>query len=869
MGEGDLYHAINKLYKRRRSKTEKMNENTALTQIVKELQSSNLSQDLILDTVDNYNFTLASAAARENTTDVPVFLERLISIALDLKKQLGALVRLNLASVNNTSSLAPNTELVANNTELVANNTELVANNTNTSSLAPNTELVANNTNTSSLAPNAELVVNNTELVANNTSDVPVFLERLISIASDLKKQLGALVRLNSPSRTNTLVAANTNSPSRTNTSVAANTNSPVAGFGNIQLPDLSSITKGLMLNAIPTSLIKSYVGGIQKLVDEVSKIRIDKSTIEGIIQPLNLLSSAIDGIANINLTKAMIGLVKFKIFNKVLNIAFKGAASPENLKAAKNLKRVSAALTPLESIGESLTAFASIKWVKTLLSVKALKLFLGSLSKLPIEIIKKFTDVIKKIASGIVKPMKSISDSLGYFGEKLGKVSGAIIKGAFGILLLSASMIPLAYSLKLFKDIDLKTIAVAGAALGGLALAASVLGKNMGMVLKGALAIAVLGASIIPLAYSLKMLQGVKWETLGIVAAAITGLGIAAAVIGSAAPLIATGAVVIALLGASLIPLAYSLKKISEIDSDVLGPIGKAIGDLGMGLLKGAAGLALGGLAMIPFSVGVLALGAATGLVGDGIGNFMEKFTTFSNALDPAKIFDSAKAISALALALAAFGAGDALAGLGQFVGNLLRFGSDSPLEQLQKFAAIGGGLAAAGAGVLSLSKGIAALAGLGDEIEALDNFPIDKIEKIAKATSTDKFSKMSDEEKASAAGYKSYDEYEKANFAWKEKDDIRFSKMSKEEKASAAGYKSYDEYEKAKFAWKEKDNIQTVPPSTGNTLATAGNVAATATTVVVNNNSGGNVSNVSSSNVNNNASPMMPLFTGTALGY
>lgn len=731
-----------------------MNENTTLIQVVKELQSSNLSQELILETVDNYNFTLASAAARENTTDVPVFLQKLINIALDLKKQLSTLARLNLANVNNTSS---------------------------------NT-----NTNTLSRIPNA----------------------------------------------------------------------APSTGVGNIELPDFKNLAKGVMLNAIPTSLIKSYVGGIQKLVDEVSKIRIDKSTIEGIIKPLNLLSSAIDGIANINLTRAMIGLVKFKIFNKVLTIAFKGAASPENLKAAKNLKQLSAALSPLEKIGESLTAFANIKWVKTLLSVKALKLFLGSLSKLPIEIIKKFTDVIKKIASGIVKPMKLISDSIGYFGEKLGKVSGALLKGALGILALSVSMIPLAYSLKLFKDIDLKTVAVAAAAVGGLALAASALGKNMGMVLKGTLLIAALGASIIPLAYSLKMIQGVKWETLGIVATAITGLGLAAAALGvpAVAALVALGSVVIALLGASLIPLAYSLKKIGEIDADVLGPIGKAIGDLGMGLLKGAAGLALGGLAMIPFSAGVLALGAATALVGGGLGDFFEKFTSFSDGLDPAKIFDSAAAITALALAIAGFGAAQAAEGLGNLVGKLLRFGSDSPLEQFQKFASISTGLDVSAKAIKELASGIEALGKLGGSIQVLDDFPWGELENLAEEIEGKAIIQVIlNDSKASSNILQGKD----ATSADK------FSKMSKEEKAAEAGYKSYDEYEKAKFAWKGKDNIQTIPPSTGNTLATAGNVAGAATTVVVNNNSGGNVSNVSSSNVNNNASPIMPIMTGSGMGF
>jgi hypothetical protein len=50
---------------------------------------------------------------------------------------------------------------------------------------------------------------------------------------------------------------------------------------------------------------------------------------------------------------------------------------------------------------------------------------------------------------------------------------------------------------------------------------------------------------------------------------------------------------------------------------------------------------------------------------------------------------------------------------------------------------------------------------------------------------------------------------------------------------------------------------------------LATAGNISNIAPTVIVNNNNGGNVSNINTSNVNNNASPMMPILTGSAMGY
>jgi hypothetical protein len=92
-------------------------------------------------------------------------------------------------------------------------------------------------------------------------------------------------------------------------------------------------------------------------------------------------------------------------------------------------------------------------------------------------------------------------------------------------------------------------------------------------------------------------------------------------------------------------------------------------------------------------------------------------------------------------------------------------------------------------------------------------------------------------------------------------------FTELSKTEKAMAAGYGSWDEYAASDFKWKA--NIKATPLTTGNTLATAGNVANISPTIVVNNNNGGNTNNISSSNVNNNMPQMMPILTGSAMGY
>jgi hypothetical protein len=73
-----------------------MTAESSLAQVVKELQSSNLSQDLILDTIDNYDFTLASNVAKENMTGVPNFLDKLVNVAGDLKDKFDVLIRSNV-----------------------------------------------------------------------------------------------------------------------------------------------------------------------------------------------------------------------------------------------------------------------------------------------------------------------------------------------------------------------------------------------------------------------------------------------------------------------------------------------------------------------------------------------------------------------------------------------------------------------------------------------------------------------------------------------------------------------------------------------------------------------------------------------------
>jgi hypothetical protein len=250
-----------------------------------------------------------------------------------------------------------------------------------------------------------------------------------------------------------------------------------------------------------------------------------------------------------------------------------------------------------------------------------------------------------------------------------------------------------------------------------------------------------------------------------------------------------------------------------------------------------------------------------------------MDTMSNFTKNLDPGKLFATAGAIVALSGAIAAFGAAQAAEGLGNLVGRFLRFGADSPLEQMQKFADIGGEIKMAGDGVLNLSTGISKLAGLGEEIEVLDNFPWEKLEDLADSIKGKAIIQI-----VTGGGAGGMEATATAVEAATGKSTSAsgpqdFSSMSNEEKAAAAGYDSWEEYKQSGWEWKGKQEetgiaMEPVPSTIGSELAAAGSMM-TGAPVIINNNTGGNVSNVSSSSVNSTAPPPMPIFTGSALGF
>ena len=291
-------------------------------------------------------------------------------------------------------------------------------------------------------------------------------------------------------------------------------------------------------------------------------------------------------------------------------------------------------------------------------------------------------------ILAGIGAGLKALGGGLKGFGEGAGKgIKGLltgiaqgigafgktnVIKGAASMVILAGALYITGKALQEFGKVEWESIAKGGVALLGLAGIAMLLGKASTEMIKGGLAIAILGGALWVAGKGFETFANLEWEDIGKGLVALLGLGAVAAVLGLALPFIIPGAVAIAALGLALVPFA--------------------------------AAMALAGPAMDEFASG------------------MERLSKISGD-DLLKI---ALGIGAVGAAMAAFGAGQAVAGLGNLVGRFLTLGTDSPVEQLIKIGNAGEGVMKAATGLSKLSD---AMQGFGKVdkkgMEAVNEFP------------------------------------------------------------------------------------------------------------------------------------------------
>jgi hypothetical protein len=327
----------------------------------------------------------------------------------------------------------------------------------------------------------------------------------------------------------------------------------------------------------------------------------------------------------------------------------------------------------------------------------------------------------------------------------KFGQMAGGMLKGAAALLILSGALYVAAKAFQEFGDVKWEDVGKGIVTLGALGTAAYLLSKVEKDMIKGALAIGILGASLYPAAKALQEFASVSWESMGKAAAALIGLGVAAKILGNPATLelIGMGALAIAGLGLSLLPLAAALNiaepglyALGDVFSKVLAGIPPIINAIADGLVRLAteanpiALIALGlSLETLAIGIGAIGLasaaagmaGAASSLLGGG-----GLFTLLEQLIEISKIDFKPAAISLKdgLLEIASIGAGVDLGPFEEMFDDLEDAIEEIDIDDLKKFGDLKDIPFKDAA--TSLKEGISSLASLGNSFKLGSEFGI-----------------------------------------------------------------------------------------------------------------------------------------------
>jgi hypothetical protein len=225
---------------------------------------------------------------------------------------------------------------------------------------------------------------------------------------------------------------------------------------------------------------------------------------------------------------------------------------------------------------------------------------------------------------------------------NKMSKIkSGDLIKGSVALLILAGALFVAAKAFQEFGDVTWPSVVMGLVALTGLSGIAFLLSKIKGEMIEGAIAIAILGAALIPFAFALNMMANVNSE--GLIASGIALIAFTAAVFGLGALLSGPGAII---FGAGIIGF----------------------------LALGAALTVLG--------IGLKLVGAGLSAISSGLPLMVEQISTLST-INFLPILGLAASLGVLAVALlavstAGLAALPILAGLGLIAGGFSLFGGD-----------------------------------------------------------------------------------------------------------------------------------------------------------------------------------------------
>ena len=157
----------------------------------------------------------------------------------------------------------------------------------------------------------------------------------------------------------------------------------------------------------------------------------------------------------------------------------------------------------------------------------------------------------------------------LGLTVALLGNIGPMVMTGALAMGVLALSLIPAAYAFSLLAGVDAGSMFAFAGALSVLGLAAAGLGFLTPFIIGGAFALGVLGLALIPMGEALSNLQGVDVSVIMSFVGGVSALSLMAAGLGYLSPFIIAGSIALAFLGASLIPLAMGMERMASVDSE------------------------------------------------------------------------------------------------------------------------------------------------------------------------------------------------------------------------------------------------------------------------------------------------------------
>jgi len=207
---------------------------------------------------------------------------------------------------------------------------------------------------------------------------------------------------------------------------------------------------------------------------------------------------------------------------------------------------------------------------------------------------------------------------------NKFGKIkAGDLIKGAAALLILAAALWVSAKAFQEFATVQWESVAKGLVGLVGLATIAYILGKAQSEMIKGAIAVAILGVALIPFAFAMSLIAGLD---IGSVLAAAAGLvifgaavfalgalmftGVGALVFGAGLLALAGLGVALMVLGAGLVMVGAGFSAISGSLPGILEQV-SAVSQIDFMPILGLAGaltMLAGALALVAIS-GLLAL--------------------------------------------------------------------------------------------------------------------------------------------------------------------------------------------------------------------------------------------------------------------